>query len=105
MRGLSRAIFGLSLLAGSAVAQDETYIAAGQRLAEANCARCHNIAPGGAFKLYPPSFQAIAVYMDPDIMRLRIMYPDHATLMPEFHTFMFVENLDNIVGYIESLDK
>ncbi|SNS46441.1 c-type cytochrome [Tropicimonas sediminicola] len=83
----------------------EPYIEAGKRMAEANCANCHNIEPGGDFKLYPPSFQAIAIYMDPQVMRMKIMYPDHAVLMPQFHTFMFTENIDNIVGYIETLDK
>lgn len=88
-----------------AIAEDAPYLAAGQRTAEANCAQCHNIAPGGAMKIYPPSFAAIAAYMDPDIIRMKIMYPDHAVMMPQFHTFMFAENLDNLVGYIQSLEN
>jgi mono/diheme cytochrome c family protein len=96
------ALFGLTL---PALADDAPYIEAGHRLAEGNCAQCHNIEPGGAFKLYPPSFAAIAAYMDADMIRMKIMYPDHALLMPQFHTFMFAENLDNIVGYIQSLEQ
>ncbi|MFD1194389.1 c-type cytochrome [Seohaeicola saemankumensis] len=95
------AITGLASLAQA----EDAYIASGKRTAEANCAQCHNIAPGGAFKLYPPSFQAIATYMDPEIMRLKIMYPDHVSIMPQFHTFIFEGTLDNIVGYIQSLDQ
>ncbi|SDM14008.1 c-type cytochrome [Aliiruegeria lutimaris] len=89
----------------SALSEEEPYIEAGKRMAEANCANCHNIMAGGAFKLYPPSFQAIAIYMDPQVMRMKIMFPDHAVLMPQFHTYMFAENIDNIVGYILSLDQ
>jgi mono/diheme cytochrome c family protein len=75
----------------------------GKSLAEANCSQCHNIAPGGAFKLYPPSFAAIATYMDTDIIRLRIMTPAHV-LMPQFHTYMNESNLDALVAYIQSLE-
>ena len=92
-------------LATAAVAEDAPYLKAGQRLAEANCAQCHTVAPGGAFKLYPPSFAAIAAYMAPDVIRIKIMYPDHSVMMPQFHTFMFAENLDNVVGYIQSLEE
>jgi len=63
------------------------------------------ITPGGAFKLYPPSFQSIAAYMTPDVIRMKITFPDHAVIMPQFHTYLLPTNLDNIVGYIESLDK
>ncbi|PHP67251.1 hypothetical protein CSC94_09410 [Zhengella mangrovi] len=105
MKKILAPVAAIVFLATSALADDGPNINAGQRLAEANCAQCHNIAPGGDFKLYPPSFQAIAIYMDPDIMRMKIMYPQHVTIMPQFHTFMFESNLDNIVGYIQSLDK
>lgn len=96
---------GAMCLGSAAIAQDEPYLEAGRRTAEANCANCHNVEPGGAFKLYPPSFAAIAAYMDPEIIRMKIMYPDHAVLMPQFHTYMFTENLDNLVGYIVSLEE
>lgn len=95
----------VAALGTGVLAEDEPYIAAGKRTAEANCAQCHNIEPGGAFKLYPPSFTAIAKYYEPNMIAMKIMYPGHAVLMPQFHKFMFRENVDNLVGYIVSLDE
>ena len=90
-------------IASAAHAQDEGSVALGKSLAEANCSQCHNIAPGGAFKLYPPSFTAVATYMDPDIIRMRIMTPNHV-LMPQFQNYMSPSNLDSLVTYIQSLE-
>lgn len=95
----------LSGMASFAWAQEAVNVNAGKRLAEANCSQCHNIEPGGAFKMYPPSFQAIAVYMDPDIMRMKILFPQHVTIMPQFHNYLFQNNTDNIIEYIQSLEK
>ena len=95
------AVFAVS--ASAAYAQDGN-AELGKSLAEANCAQCHNIAPGGAFKLFPPSFASIAVYMDPDIIRLRIMSPTHV-LMPQFQNYMNQSNLDSLVAYIQSLEE
>lgn len=92
-------------IASAAWAEEAPYIEAGKRLAEANCAQCHNIEPDGAFKLYPPSFTAIATYMDPAVIRMKIMYPDHYALMPKFQTQLFQSNLDDIVGYMQSLER
>lgn len=105
MKSILLALSALAVLVSPALAQDEPYLNAGRRLAEGNCAQCHNIAPGGAFKLYPPSFTAIAKYYTPDMIEMKIMYPNHAVLMPQFHTFMFRENLANLVGYIVSLEE
>lgn len=108
MRLLTTTIGAIAVIASFAVpaaAQDQPYLEAGKRTAEANCAQCHNIEPGGAFKLYPPSFTAIAKYYDPTMIEMKIMYPGHAVLMPQFHTFMFRENINNLVGYIVSLDE
>ncbi len=88
-----------------AFAEETGNPAAGKSLAEANCSQCHNTAPGGAFKLFPPSFAAIATYMDPDIIRIRIMYPDHVVIMPQFHTYMNLTNMDDLMAYIVSLEK
>ena len=77
----------------------------GKALAEANCSQCHNIAPGGATKLFPPSFAAIAAYMHPDMVPIKIMYPDHAAIMPQFNTYMNATNLDDLVAYIHSLEE
>ena len=104
MRILISTALAILCMGSMALAESEPYIMAGQRLAEANCAPCHNIQPGGAFKLYPPSFASIAAYMEPEVIRMKIMYPDHAAMMPQFHKYMFAENVDNLVGYIVSLE-
>lgn len=99
-------IIAAALVAGTATAaQERGNPDAGRALAEANCSRCHNIAPAGATKLFPPSFAAIAGYMHPDIIPIKIMYPDHAAIMPQFHTYMNATNLDDLVAYILSLEK
>ena len=36
---------------------------------------------------------------------MKVMYPDHALLMPQFNRFMFRENVKNLVGYIVSLEE
>ncbi len=92
-------------LGSVAAAQDRGDPDAGRALAEANCSRCHNIVPGGATKLFPPSFTAIAAYMHPDIIPIKIMYPDHTSIMPQFHTYMNSTNLDDLVAYILSLEE
>ena len=92
-------------LASVAHAQGTGDVQLGKSLAEANCSQCHNIAPGGAFKLFPPSFTAISVYMDPDIIRMRILNQGHSVLMPEFHKYMMKSNLDALVAYIQSLEN
>ncbi len=95
MRNLVLALGALTVLVAPAVAEDAPYLAAGQRTAEANCVQCHHIWPGGAFKLYPPSFTAIAKYYTPDVIAIKIMYPDHALLMPQFNRFLFEANARN----------
>lgn len=105
MNRISTAAAGVVCLGTALMAQDRGNPASGQALAEANCSQCHNVVPGGATKLYPPSFAAIAAYMHPDIIPIRIMYPDHAAIMPQFHTYMNATNLDDLVAYILSLEE
>ena len=105
MKSIALALGALAVFVAPAMAEDEPYLAAGKRTAEANCAQCHNIEPGGAFKLYPPSFTAIAKYYTPDVIAMKVMYPDHALLMPQFNRFMFETNVTNLVGYIVSLEE
>jgi len=106
MKKLALITMVAALLGAPAIAQnDEPYVEAGRRLAEGNCAHCHNIEPGGAFKLYPPSFQAIGAYWAPEMIQMKILYQDHAVIMPKFNRYMFIENVDNIVGYILSLQE
>ena len=90
--------------AGGAFAQDQGNLSLGKQLAEANCSQCHNIVAGGAFKLYPPSFAAIAAYMHPEMIPIKIMHPDHTNIMPQFHTYLHPSNLDDLVAYILSLE-
>lgn len=98
--GLAAAVLG-----SAAMAQDEGNIALGKSLAEANCAECHNVAPGGAMKLFPPSFAAIAAYMHPEIIPIRIMYPDAHTNMPQFYGYMNATSLQALTAYILSLEE
>jgi mono/diheme cytochrome c family protein len=103
MKGV--AIFAaVTCLGAAAAAQEMGNPDAGEALAVANCSQCHNVEPGGAMKLFPPSFAAIAAYMHPDIIPIRIMYPDHAAIMPQFHTYMNATNLNDLVAYIRSLE-
>ena len=105
MKSLYLALGALAILVAPAMAEEDAYLASGKRTAEANCSQCHNIEPGGAFKLYPPSFAAIAKYYTPDVIAMKIMYPDHALLMPQFNRYMFETHVNNLVGYIVSLDE
>jgi len=89
--------------AGVASAQEAGDAAAGKALAEQYCSECHNIAAGGAFKLYPPSFASIAAYYEPDIIRLRIMHTSNV-LMPEFYKVMTPENREDLTAFILSLE-
>ncbi|MDH3263911.1 MAG: cytochrome c [Paracoccaceae bacterium] len=95
----------VACLGAAAAAQEQGSPDAGKALAEANCSQCHNIAAGGAMKLYPPSFAAIAAYMHPDIIPVQIMYPDHASIMPQYNTLLNAANVNDVVAYIRSLDK
>lgn len=95
---------GCLLLSVPAFAQDGGNVGLGKSLAEANCSQCHNIEAGGEFKQFPPSFAAIAVYMNPEIIRQRILTPTHV-LMPEFKNYMNLSSVDALVSYIQSLEK
>ena len=60
----------IAALPQSAYAADA---AAGRQVAETWCAKCHNIEPGGPFKLSPPSFASIAAYRHEDDIRVKII--------------------------------
>lgn len=98
-------IAGLVVFFCSAVSAEEGNVSLGKDLAEANCSRCHNVAAGGAMKLFPPSFAAIAAYMHPEIIPIRIMYPEAHTNMPQFHTYMNADSLIALTAYILSLEE
>jgi mono/diheme cytochrome c family protein len=79
------------------------HAAAGRRLAEKWCAKCHNIEKGAPFKLRPPSFASIAVYRPPDDIFSKIVAPH--TRMPGINDWMLKsDDMDDIVAYISSLE-
>jgi len=80
---------------------------AGEKLAQQYCARCHDIAPGGAFKQYPPSFASIAVYRSAEQIYGRIVFPALHFGMPEFSQSFILndKNISDLVAYITSLEK
>ncbi len=93
-------LFGLA--PAWAYAEDDA--ASGQALAREWCARCHQVEPGGAFKLQPPSFAAIAVYRSPDQIYGRIAFPPLHAGMPQLAYILTPNNIDDLVAYISSLE-
>ena len=76
----------------------------GLALAEEYCARCHDIAPGGAAKTYPPSFTSIAWFRSEDQIRPRILFPNLHAAMPAWANWLLPEEVDSLVAYILSLE-
>jgi mono/diheme cytochrome c family protein len=103
MRAVRLAVLAaLMPLAGSpALAADA---AKGLELATANCARCHDIAKGGAFKQSPPSFQAIAIYRTGMDIWGRIISPSPHSGMPNVAWTLTSEEVQDLLAYIVSLD-
>ncbi len=93
----------LSLACNAAMAE-EGDAGAGLKIARERCARCHNVEKGGAFKLHPPSFQAIAIYRDrPDIWG-RIVAPSPHISMPDMQWVLSPGQVQDLLAYITSLD-
>jgi mono/diheme cytochrome c family protein len=78
--------------------------AAGRKLAEQWCAKCHNIEKGAPFKLNPPSFAAIAAYRTSDIILGKVVAPSMHSGMPETMWTLQREEFDDLVAYITSLE-
>ena len=79
---------------------------AGAKLAKEVCARCHDVAPGGAFKRYPPSFASIAVYRSQEQIYARIVSPPTHSGMPEVALYLLLpDQVADLVSYIMSLEK
>lgn len=76
--------------------------AAGREVAERWCARCHDIAPGGAFRQEPPAFAAIAVYRTPERIWAQIVAPQVHTAMPDLAAVLGLSAAD-LTAYITSL--
>lgn len=103
----ARAVTVLILLSGFSLSPAlgaEVDAARGQAIAQQQCARCHDIAKGGAFKKMPPSFQAIAIYRTrPDIWA-RIIAPSPHAAMPEMTWTLTADQVQDLLAYITSLD-
>lgn len=93
---------GLTALPASAQEGDA---ARGLAIAQAQCARCHDVAKGGAFKKMPPSFQSIAIYRTrPDIWA-RIIAPSPHAAMPDMTWTLTTDEVQDVLAYIVSLDQ
>ena len=90
------------LTSAPAIAAD---VESGRKLAEETCARCHDVGPDGAFKQFPPSFAAIAVFRSPADIRARILYPPLHSNMPQMGIIWAPGVINNLVAYIVSLEK
>lgn len=78
----------------------------GEKIAMERCIRCHDVAPGGAFKRYPPSFASIAAYRSEEQIYARIVFPPVHSAMPEVALYMLQsEDIADLVAYIMSLEK
>ena len=95
---------GLAVMAGAAGAAAEADVAEGAALAREICVRCHNVEPGGPFKLHPPSFAAIAVYRSDEQVFGRIMFPPLHSGMPQVGYRLTPDNVAHLVAYIRSLE-
>ena len=91
----------LALAAPAAAAQDA---ARGADLAGQSCTGCHHVAPGGPYKMYPPSFAAIATYRARDQIIARIWMPPLHSNMPTGVYDLTADDVDDLVAYITSLD-
>jgi mono/diheme cytochrome c family protein len=76
----------------------------GLKIAQENCARCHNVEKGGPFKLRPPGFQSIAIYRGSDDIWARIIAPSPHSGMPEVQWMLTRRQVEDLVAYIVSLD-
>ncbi len=106
MHRIRLAVFSAILaLAPSAVLAQEGDPARGQAIAQEQCARCHDVAKGGAFKQMPPSFQAIAIYRTkPDIWS-RIIAPSPHAAMPDMSWTLTSDEVQDVLAYVVSLDQ
>lgn len=101
MRHWIAAMMALPLLAAPAEAGDAVK---GLELAKQNCARCHDISKGAAFKMRPPSFQSIAIYRREDDIWARILSPSPHSGMPDTQWMLTPEQMQDLLAYIVSLD-
>ena len=91
-----------SLLIGPAQAQD---VSKGAKLAQELCARCHDVTADGPFKLYPPSFAAIAAYRTGEFIFSRILYSPVHSGMPQMGEMLTREQVADLLVYIGSVER
>ena len=104
MKRMSFFVLALAFTASSAWAQAEGDPVRGQALAQEQCARCHDVSKGGAFKKMPPSFQSIAIFRaKPDIWS-RIIAPSPHAAMPDMTWTLTADEVQDVLAYILSLD-
>ena len=89
------------LLALPAAAQD---VELGREIAEEFCVRCHDIEDGGAMKTYPPSFDSISLFRSEEQIRARVIFPDLHSSMPQWGTFLSMDQVADVTAYIMSLE-
>ena len=102
---LMKILAPLFLLILSATMSQSVYAAdaaAGRKLAEQWCAKCHNIEKGAPFKLHPPSIASIAVYRLEQDIRGKIIEPHIG--MIDVKWVLPIEDIDNLTAYITSLE-
>ena len=105
MRRVFLFVLSTMVLAGTAWAQADGDAVKGQAIAQAQCARCRDIAKGADFKKMPPSFQSIAIYRTkPDIWS-RIISPSPHAAMPEMTWTLTADQVQDVLAYILSLDQ
>jgi mono/diheme cytochrome c family protein len=83
--------------------RDWTADAAGRKLVEQWCAKCHDINKGAPFKLNPPSIASIAAYRPSDFILGRIITPSAHSGMPDTLWTPQRKDFDNPVAYINTL--
>ena len=91
----------VTVAGGSVLAADAQN---GRVLSEENCARCHDVGPGGAAKMHPPSFASIAGYRPEEEILARVLYPALHSPMPAWANWISRDEVDDIVAYILSLE-
>ena len=97
-------VVSLALTCAAAGAHAQGDMSVGRDVAEQFCQRCHDINPGGAAKLYPPSFASIAGFRAADDIRWKIIAPPLHTAMPQLGDFLAPDRVDDLVAYITSLE-
>jgi mono/diheme cytochrome c family protein len=97
-------VLATALLGSPAVAAGDPV--EGEKLAKEHCARCHDVAAGGAFKQYPPSFTAIAKYRSEPQIHALIVFPALHSAMPDVPLYLLgSESVDDLIAYIMSLEE